>query len=375
MKKTYKRVTAVLAAAMMAAVMVMPVNAAQAALLQTKDGKTVEDATLKSTDLSQYSDFFAALGATDEQQKSIYLAGMVNLKVGDTYELLLAQPARVKNANASLELLVGKQAAVSITGPADSKTVKNGDMEYLPLTITAEAEGTDIYVASIAPYDICAYQFVVGSGKGVTNTNPRLYQMETVVTEAATIETEAVKTINYNPAPVGVTLANSGSNLLSQGGVRVDGKQVNGVNIYGHAQYSPSAIVSTPKQVRIGMLNEETIITIDNNARSVATSEPKAVRSGMLNEETIITINNNGTSVAATEEKAARAGMLNEESIITIDNNSTSVATSEEKVARIGMLNAEEIITVNNNNTQVAQSEQETVRSGMLNAEEIIQIL
>lgn len=377
MKKTFKRMTAVLAAAMMAAVMMTPVHAAEASLLETKDGKTVDNAELKTTDLSGYGDFFAALGATAEQAKSIYLAGTVNLKVGETTELLLQQPARAKDASASLELLVGKQAAVSVTGPADGKTVKNDNGEYLPLTFKGEKEGTDIYVANIAPYDIRAYKFVVGSGEGVTNTDPKLYaETETKKTEPKKeAAEEPVKTINYNPAPVGVTLANKGSNLLSQGGVKVDGKQVNGVTIEGHAKYSPSAPVAAPKKVRVGMLNPEDIILVDNAAKSVTKSEPKKARVGMLNEEEIITIDNAAKTVVKNEPKAVRIGMLNAEDIITIDNATTAVAKSEPKKARVGMLNEEDIITIDNATTQVEKSEPKAARNGFLNPEDIIQIL
>lgn len=374
MKKTIKRMTAVLAAAMMAAAMMTPAYAAEASLLETKDGKTVDNAELKATDLSQYGDFFTALGATAEQAKSIYLAGTVNLKVGETVELLLQQPARAKDAAAGLELLVGKQAAVSVTGPADGKTVKNDNGEYLPLTFKGEKEGTDIYVANIAPYDLRAYKFVVGSGKGATNTDPKLY-VETATETKAEAAEETVKTINYNPAPVGVTLANKGSNLLSQGGVKVDGKQVDGVTIYGHARYSASAPVAAPKRVRVGMLNEEDIITIDNASTPVAKNEPKPTRVGMLNAEDIITIDNASTPVTKNAPKPARIGMLNEEDIITIDNASTPVAKSEPKAARIGMLNEETVITIDNATTAVAKSEPKPVRTGFLNPEDIIQIL
>lgn len=373
MKKTFKRMTAVLAAAMMAAAMMVPAYAAEAPLLETKEGKTVDDAALKATDLSEYGDFFAALGATAEQAKSIYLAGTINLKVGETAEILLAQPARSTDANAPLELLVGKQVAVTVSGPADGKTVKNDNGEYLPLTFTGKADGTDLYVANIAPYGIRAYKFVVGTGKGVTNTDPALYTVQKAAEVTAAEET--VKTINYNPAPVGVSMTTKGSNLLSQGGVKVDGKQVEGVNIYGHAQYSPSVPVAAPKKVRIGMLNPEDIIVVDNNSTPAAKSEPKPVRVGMLNEESIITIDNSSTPVAKSEPKAARIGMLNEESIITIDNSSTPVAKSEPKAARIGMLNEETVITIDNSTTQVEKSVPQAVRNGMLNPEDIIQIL
>lgn len=375
MKKTFKRMAAVLAAAMMAAAMVVPAYAAEAPLLETKDGKAIDDAALKTTDLSQYGDFFTAIGATAEQAKAIYLAGTVNLKVGESVELLLAQPARAADAKAAPELLVGKQMAVTVSGPADGATVKNDNGEYLPLTFTGKANGTDLYVANIAPYGLCAYKFVVGSGEGVTNTNPKLYATATDAVKTETAKEETVKTINYNPAPVGVALSNKGSNLLSQGGVKVDGKQVDGVNIYGHAKYSPSAAVAAPKKVRVGMLNPEDIITVDNNSKPVAKSEPKPTRIGMLNAEDIITIDNSSKPVAKSEPKPTRIGMLNAEDIITIDNSSTPVAKSEPKPTRIGMLNAEEIITIDNSSTPVTKSEPKVVRNGMLNPEDIIQIL
>lgn len=346
MKKTVKRMATVLAAAMMAAAMALPASAAEAPLLETKNGTSVDNAAGRGTSLSAYSDYFAAIGATAEQAKSIYLAGTVNLQVGESVDLLLAQPARAADANASLELLVGKQMAVSVNGPANGQTVKNANGEYLPLTFTGKANGTDIYVASIAPYDLRAYQFVVGTGKGVTNTDPNLYVTQAAVVEKAVAVAEEAKVINYNPAPVGAALNNSGSDLLSQGGVKVAGKQVNGVNIYGHAQYSPSAKVEAPKQVRVGLLNPEEIILVENTAKAVARSEPKNVRIGLLNEEQVISIANGASQVGQTEQKPSRIGMLNEEEIISIANSSAQVGQTQQQAARLGMLNEEEIIKV-----------------------------
>lgn len=375
MKKTVKRMATVLAAAMMAAAMALPASAAEAPLLETKNGTSVDNTAAKGTSLSEYNAYFTAIGATAEQAKSIYLAGTVNLQVGESVDLLLAQPARAADANASLELLVGKQMAVSVNGPADGQTVKNANGEYLPLTFTGKANGTDIYVASIAPYDLRAYQFVVGTGKGVTNTDPNLYVTQAAVVEKAEAVAEEAKVINYNPAPVGAALNNSGSDLLSQGGVKVAGKQVNGVNIYGHAQYSPSAKVEAPKQVRVGLLNPEEIILVENTAKAVARSEPKADRIGLLNAEEIITVENGARTVGTSEPKNVRIGLLNEEQVISIANGASQVGQTEQKPSRIGMLNEEEIISIANSSAQVGQTQQQAARLGLLNEEEIIKVL
>ncbi len=331
MKKTFRRITAALTAAMMAAAVMVSVYAAetssdataQVILLETKDGKPVDDAALAEIELSKYEDFFKAIGATDEQVDAIYLAGQVKLDVGSVVELQMLQPAQKDNLEADLTLLVGKQAAVSITGPEDGKTIEDADHnKYLPLTVKGEKEGTDVYVANVEPYGICAYEFVVGSGEGTNNTDPALYEEEAVENTASDPQKdmEEVKTINYNPSPLGVSLSNAGSSWLSQGGVKENGKQIDGVTIAGHAQYSAAApVVSTPKTIRVGALNPEDIITISNASGKAAKTEKAPERIGMLNEEEIITISNASGKAEKTEEaKPARMGMLNPEDIIQI---------------------------------------------------------
>ena len=320
MKKVLKQITAVFTGVIMASALILPIYAAETSLLQTTNGEAVENSSLKKESLSKYNSFFKAIGATDTQIREMYLAGRVRLKVGESVELHLLQPARAKNANAALSLLVGKQAAVSVTGPSDGKTIKNANGEYLPLTFTGKANGTDVYIANLEPYGICAYEFIVGSGKGVTNTDPKLYWDEVAAADTSAVDSSDTTTINYNPSPLGVALSTQGSSLLSQGGVKIAGKQVNGIMLNGHAQYSPSAPVNTmPKSSLLGILNEEQVITVNNAGVRAAKEAPKPTRIGLLNEEQIITISNTGAQAVAKTPAPTRIGLLNEEQIIQIN--------------------------------------------------------
>lgn len=348
MKKVLKQITAVFTGVIMVSALILPIYAAETSLLQTTNGKAIENASLKKENLSKYNSFFKAIGATDTQIREMYLAGRVRMKVGESVELHLLQPERSKNSNAALSLLVGKQAAVSVTGPTDGKTIKNANGEYLPLTFTGKANGTDVYIANLEPYGICAYEFIVGSGKGVTNTDPNLYLDEIAAEEIEKENSNAVKTINYNPSPLGVALSTKGSSLLSQGGVKIAGKQVNGVMLNGHAQYSPSASANTvPQSTLLGILNEEQIITVNNAGVRAAKEAPKPTRIGLLNEEQVITISNTGAQATAKTPAPVRIGLLNEEQIITISNTGSQATAKTPAPARIGLLNEEQIIQIN----------------------------
>ena len=348
MKKVLKQITAVFTGVIMASALILPIYAAETSLLQTTNGEAVENSSLKKESLSKYNSFFKAIGATDTQIREMYLAGRVRLKVGESVELHLLQPARAKNANAALSLLVGKQAAVSVTGPSDGKTIKNANGEYLPLTFTGKANGTDVYIANLEPYGICAYEFIVGSGKGVTNTDPKLYWDEVAAADTSAVDSSDTTTINYNPSPLGVALSTQGSSLLSQGGVKIAGKQVNGIMLNGHAQYSPSAPVNTmPKSSLLGILNEEQVITVNNAGVRAAKEAPKPTRIGLLNEEQIITISNTGAQAVAETPAPTRIGLLNEEQIITISNTGAQAVAETPAPTRIGLLNEEQIIQIN----------------------------
>ena len=375
MKKVLKQLTAVFTGAIMASALILPIYAAEISLLQTTNGKAVENVSLKKENLSKYNSFFKAIGATDSQIREMYLAGRIRMKVGETVELHLLQPARSKNANAALSLLVGKQAAVSVTGPSDGKTIKNSNGEYLPLTFTGKANGTDLYIANLEPYGICAYEFIVGSGKGVTNTNPKLYWDEVASADTSAVDYEDVKTINYNPSPLGVALSTQGSSLLSQGGVKIAGKQVNGIMLNGHALYSPSAVVnSAPKSTLLGMLNEEEIITVNNAGVRAAKKAPEPTRLGLLNEEQIITISNTGAQATTEAPAPTRLGLLNEEQIITISNTGAQATTEAPAPTRLGLLNEEQIITISNTGAQATTEAPAPTRLGLLNEEQIITI-
>ncbi len=343
MKKTCRSAAAAVTAALMAAAMMVPAYAAdtESPLLTTSNGQAVAKA--EDTDVSQYNEFFEAIGATEEQRDAIYLDGQINLDVGETIEIRLAQPSSKAGEEPDF-LLVGEQAAVSITGPKDGKTLtdKNGNV-YYPLTVTGKAEGTDIYVADPGTQAICAYKFVVGSGEGANNQDPALY----IDTQAVS---QASATINYDPSPVGVTLSTAGSSWLSQGYVKENGKKINGKTLNGHAQYSSAAPKrEVPKTLRIGILNVQDIITISNNSSKAKNpNDTEPARLGMLNAESIISIDNRNQQASTPKTpEVQRIGMLNEESVISIDNRNQQASTPKTpEVKRNGMLNPEDIIKI-----------------------------